>query len=100
MPGSSITTPGDALFIPSMWWHHVESRSELNLLVNYWWCDSLPELGSPTGALLHAMLAIRDLPSHQRKAWGNLFNHYVFDAGESTQSHTRARTWLLIDVYQ
>ena len=79
--------PGDALFIPSMWWHHVESRSELNLLVNYWWCDSLPELGSPTGALLHAMLAIRDLPSHQRKAWGNLFDHYVFDAGESTHSH-------------
>ena len=62
-------------------------ESELNLLVNYWWCDSLPELGSPTGALLHAMLAIRDLPSHQRKAWGNLFNHYVFDAGESTHSH-------------
>jgi hypothetical protein len=79
--------PGDAVFIPSMWWHHVESQSELNLLVNYWWCDSLPELGSPTGALLHAMLAIRDLPPHQRKAWANLFNHYVFEADESTHDH-------------
>jgi hypothetical protein len=79
--------PGDALFIPSMWWHHVESQSELNLLVNYWWCDSLPELGSPTGALLHAMLAIRDLPPHQRRAWGNLFNHYVFEADDTTHSH-------------
>jgi hypothetical protein len=79
--------PGDAVFIPSMWWHHVESQSELNLLVNYWWCDSLPELGSPTGALLHAMLAIRDLPPHQRKAWANLFNHYVFEADESTHGH-------------
>ena len=86
MLGSSIW-PWGCLIYPQYGWHHVESRSELNLLVNYWWCDSLPELGSPTGALLHAMLAIRDLPSHQRKAWGNLFNHYVFDAGESTHSH-------------
>ena len=29
--------PGDAVFIPAMWWHHVEGLSAFNTLVNYWW---------------------------------------------------------------
>jgi hypothetical protein len=29
--------PGDALYIPSLWWHHVESLGVLNTMVNYWW---------------------------------------------------------------
>lgn len=32
--------PGDAIYIPSLWWHHVRSIGILNILVNYWW---LPE---------------------------------------------------------
>jgi len=29
--------PGDAIFIPTTWWHAVESLDEINLLINYWW---------------------------------------------------------------
>lgn len=29
--------PGDALFIPRDWWHHVEALEKFNMLVNYWW---------------------------------------------------------------
>lgn len=29
--------PGDALYIPALWWHHVQSVGVLNVLVNYWW---------------------------------------------------------------
>ena len=28
---------GDAIYIPSMWWHQVESFSPYSALVNYWW---------------------------------------------------------------
>jgi hypothetical protein len=79
--------PGDALFVPSMWWHHVESFEPFNLMVNYWWCTSPSAMGAPTTALMHAMLSLRDLPARQREAWRTLFNHYVFDADESVYSH-------------
>lgn len=29
--------PGDALYLPTLWWHHVESIGVLNAMVNYWW---------------------------------------------------------------
>ena len=79
--------PGDALFIPSMWWHHVESLAPFNLLVNYWWLASPAYLGSPADALVHGILALRGLPPRQRAIWRGLFNHYVFDAGEATHGH-------------
>lgn len=79
--------PGDAVFIPGMWWHHVESLSSFNLLINYWWTNSPQAMGSPTSALMHAILALRDLPARQRDAWKNLFEHYVFEADESVYAH-------------
>lgn len=68
--------PGDALFIPSLWWHDVRAMGPLNVLVNYWWGQRSG--GSPFAALLHAMLAIRDLPQGQRAALQSWFHHYVF----------------------
>ena len=32
--------PGDAIFIPKDWYHHVEALEPFNMLVNYWWIDS------------------------------------------------------------
>lgn len=79
--------PGDAIFIPSMWWHHVESTQPFNMLINYWWCTSPDYMGSPTTALMHAILALRDLPPEQRRIWQGVFEHYVFDADESVYEH-------------
>ena len=72
--------PGDALFIPSMWFHHVEALEPFNVLVNYWWRDTPLFLGDPEQALLHAILAIRDLPDSARERWKALFDHYIFCA--------------------
>ncbi len=79
--------PGDALFLPSMWWHHVESLSAYNALVNYWWRNTPSYLGGPINVLNHALMSIRNLPKEQRKAWQNLFNQYVFDADEEDIAH-------------
>jgi hypothetical protein len=72
--------PGDALFIPAFWWHDVKASGPLNVLVNYWWGQ--PEV-SPFGALMHAVLAVRDLPPAERAAVRGWFDHYVFDEGAS-----------------
>ncbi len=39
--------PGDAIYIPYMWWHHVRSLEPFNVLINYWWNDAVPGLASP-----------------------------------------------------
>lgn len=70
--------PGDALFLPSMWWHHVESSAQFNGLVNYWWRDVPSYKGPGMEALKHAILSIRDLPRSERTAWKAIFDYYVF----------------------
>lgn len=79
--------PGDALFIPSMWWHHVEGLAAFNILVNYWWRETPRYLGQPQEALNHAILAVRDLPPDERAIWRDMFDHYVFDPGPEVTDH-------------
>ncbi len=79
--------PGDALFIPSMWWHHVRSLAPFNVLVNYWWRSAPAFLPSPLTALQHAMWALRDLPAREKQAWAKLFEYYVFGPGERAGQH-------------
>jgi hypothetical protein len=78
--------PGDGIYIPYGWWHHVESLAPLNGLVNYWWNDAA-RLGSPYGALLHAAMAVRDLPADQREVWRTMFEHFVFTDPEVALGH-------------
>jgi len=82
--------PGDAIFIPSMWWHHIEALDAFNVLVNYWWRQSPDYMDTPTNALMMAFLTMRDLPPAQRKAWQEIFRHYIFEADDDTAAHIPA----------
>jgi hypothetical protein len=81
--------PGDGIYIPPLWFHHVRSLDAYNMLANYWWKDRAPGRGtdSALNALLLALLDLRDLPPEQRRAWAKIFEHYVFAPGEATADH-------------
>jgi hypothetical protein len=79
--------PGDALYVPYMWWHHVEALAPFNVLVNYWWAETPRWMGSPFEALIHAMLSVRGLSPEKREVWRAWFDHYVFGAAGESAAH-------------
>ena len=83
--------PGDALYIPYHWYHHVEARDPFNVLVNYWWDPAPAGTGSPWDVMLHAMTTLRALPAGQRRAWRAMFDHYVFMTNGDPGAHLPER---------
>ena len=87
---SAELAPGDAIFIPPLWWHHVESLERFNVLVNYWWHAAGGTPGSgPSGfdTLIHALLNLRSLPPATLAAWQALFDHFVFGTQADITGH-------------
>jgi hypothetical protein len=86
---SAELDPGDAIYVPHMWWHHVRSLDDLSILVNYWW-DAAPQPQpglAPINALIHALLSFEGLPDEQRSAWQAMFDHFVFHADGDPNAH-------------
>lgn len=87
---SAELAAGDAIYIPPLWWHHVESLDKVNALVNYWWHGQAGESAGGASsflALLHAVLSVRQLSPDTRQAWRALFEHYVFGAQDEVGAH-------------
>ncbi|QMW21849.1 cupin-like domain-containing protein [Sandaracinobacteroides saxicola] len=72
--------PGDALYLPSLWWHHVETPAPFGAQVNFWWRDAPADAMTPLLTLFHGLLTLRDLPVAERRAWRAFFDHYLFEA--------------------
>jgi hypothetical protein len=79
--------PGDAVFVPSMWWHHVEGLSRFNTLVNYWWSTSPKFIPSPMNTLYQAIWSLRDRPEREKQAWREVFEYYVFGPATRAGEH-------------
>jgi len=82
--------PGDALYLPSMWWHQVEAPGPFNILINHWWSSAPRYTGSGMNLLYHALLCLRDKPEHERRGWQALLNYYVFDDPQQAGAHLPA----------
>lgn len=78
--------PGDVLLVPYMWWHQVMSDDAFNMQVNCWW-NPAADMPQPMQALAHALLAVRDLPPAQNRAWKAMFDHFVFHQSDPVADH-------------
>ena len=79
--------PGDAIYIPTLWWHSVKSLEKFNVLVNYWWINAVENTGSPFHAMIHSLMTISSLPVERRDAWREFFDHYVFQKNGNPAAH-------------
>ena len=70
--------PGDALYLPKLWWHQVESSAPVNGMVNYWWDAFSAGPDAPYTSLMLALLSISERPAAERAAWRAFFDHYIF----------------------
>lgn len=79
--------PGDALYMPSLWWHGVTSLDSVGAMVNYWWRDGPARMTTPMHALLYAAMTMHELPPGELAAWKQLFDHYIFRADGDPMAH-------------
>ncbi|MET0532660.1 MAG: cupin-like domain-containing protein [Steroidobacter sp.] len=79
--------PGDAIYVPKLWWHQVEATSPFNALVNYWWDAFSIGPDAPSIALLLSMIAIAERPPPERQAWKAFFDHFVFRGNGHPLAH-------------
>ena len=74
--------PGDVIFIPSLWFHHVETLDPVGAMVNFWWREGPDWMKTPQLTLMHALLTLKDLPAAEKPAWRAFFDHYIFSADD------------------
>jgi hypothetical protein len=79
--------PGDAIYVPKLWWHQVEATSPFNTLVNYWWDAFSAGPDAPSIALLLSMITIAERPPRERQAWKAFFDHFVFRSNGHPLAH-------------
>jgi cupin-like protein len=78
--------PGDALYVPAMWWHDVLSLEDFGCLINFWWREGEPPQLTPLNALYHAIITMKNLPPKELAAWRAHFDHYIFgDSGDPVE---------------
>ncbi len=82
--------PGDALYVPKYWWHHVQSHAPFNILVNYWWGNSANTAENPLAAFMAGLASLKDLSDADKAYWKAMFDHYIFQTEGDPVGHIPA----------
>ena len=59
---TATLTPGDAIFIPSPWWHAVDSLDDINVLINFWWSEHIKPNQPTAGTVSYTHLTLPTTP--------------------------------------
>lgn len=91
MPHAEVADlePGDVLYLPSLWFHHVESLDGFGAMINVWWREGPAYLTdtTPLLTLLQGLISLRDLPQAERLRWRTLFDQYIFQPEHEGAGH-------------
>jgi hypothetical protein len=69
--------PGEILYTPPMWWHHIESAG-LNIMVNTWLVEYPNFLTDAIRVFKDTLVAFSDAPPRMKSLWRDFFCFYVF----------------------
>jgi hypothetical protein len=83
----AVLEPGDALFLPHYWFHHVTALEAFNAQVNYWWGEETFGVDNPRNSFLAALLGVKDLAGDEKVFWKAMFDHYVFQVNGDPVAH-------------
>ncbi len=79
--------PGDALYLPALWWHYVATEGPLNMLVNYWWSERRSDIYPPITALYMAALSFKQMPAAERNGWAQILDYFIFERDGDPVEH-------------
>jgi len=85
--------PGDGIYIPPLWWHQVDATSPVNILLNYWQGGSIEEgsILTPFTLMYLSRLILEHRTASERKAWEDLYQHFVFSDPQQASHHVHHR---------
>jgi hypothetical protein len=84
---AAVLEPGDVLFLPNYWFHHVTATEPFNVLVNYWWGRETFGLDNPRNGFLAALMSLKGLTGDEKLFWKTMVDHFVFQTDGDPVAH-------------
>jgi hypothetical protein len=86
----AVLEPGEVLFTPPFWWHHVESFG-LNVMINNWlFLEHLDQVMELQGNLTQGVRLFHARPAEQRARAAALYRQTVFAPGAASAAEPAA----------